>query len=505
MPPAPSHPLGRLPSKVIAVHLNYPSRAAERGRVPADPSYFMKPPSSLAGTGEPIVRPRGCELLGFEGEIALVVGARARRVRPQDGWSHVQWVTAANDAGVYDLRYADRGSNLRSKGADGFTPLGPRLLDARRLDPAALRLRTWVNGELTQDDTTDALLFPFGELVADLSRLVTLEPGDVILTGTPAGASVVGPGDVVEVEVSAGEASTGRLRNPVAAAGHDLEPWGAQPRTDPAERASAYGAAHVPEPVLAADLAEGLRSVAVATLSAQLRKRGLPHMSIDGVHPAAPGTRLAGVAHTLRYLPLREDLFERHGGGMNAQKRAIEELRPGHVLVMDARRDTSAGTLGDILALRARQRGAAGVVTDGALRDSAAVAGLGLPVFHGGAHPAVLGRRHVPWDTGVPIACGGALVQPGDLIVGDDDGVVVVPPDLAWDLIGDCREQERQERFITERVRAGESIDGLYPLGPAWRARYERWCKTGAGRAGDADADADATNDADNDAGGEQP
>jgi 2-keto-4-pentenoate hydratase/2-oxohepta-3-ene-1,7-dioic acid hydratase in catechol pathway/regulator of RNase E activity RraA len=469
-----THPLGQQPSKIIAVHLNYPSRARERGRIPAQPSYFLKPPSSLSGTEEALVRPEGCELLSFEGEIALVVGARAQRVRPEDGWSYVQWVTAANDAGVYDLTYADRGSNLRSKGADGFTPIGPRLLDARRLDPSALQLRTWVNGELVQDDTTDTLLFSFGELVADLSRLVTLEPGDVILTGTPAGASVVTPGDVVEVEVSGDGLSTGRLRNQVAE-GPELKPYGAMPRSDPARREAAYGAAYQPEPVLDRKLEAGLRSVAVATLSAQLRKRGLPHMSIDGVRPTQPGTTMVGVAHTLRYLPLREDLFQRYGNGMNAQKRAIEELRPGHVLVMDARGDSSAGTLGDILALRAQVRGAAGVVTDGGLRDSAAVTALGLPVYHGGAHPSVLGRRHVPWDSGVPIACGGALVQPGDLLVGDADGVVVVPPELAGELIAGCREQELQERFITEQVRAGHSIDGLYPLGPDWLEPYKKW------------------------------
>ncbi|QMV20985.1 fumarylacetoacetate hydrolase family protein [Streptomyces sp. SCUT-3] len=470
-----AHPLGKTPSKIIAVHLNYPSRARERGRVPDRPSYFLKPPSSLSGAGDPIVRPRGCELLGFEGEIALVVGERARRVRPEDGWSHVRWVTAANDAGVYDLRRADRGSNLRSKGADGFTPVGPRLLDARALDPDALRVRTRVNGELVQDDTSDTLLFPFGELIADLSRLVTLEPGDVILTGTPAGASVVSPGDVVEVEVDGCGLTTGPLRNPVEEAGHDLEPWGAMPAADPAERAAAWGDARPPEPLLDARLAEGLRSVAVATLSAQLRRRGLLHMSIDGVRPTRPGDTMVGVAHTLRYLPLREDLFERHGNGTNAQKRAVEELRPGHVLVMDARRDTSAGTIGDILALRAARRGAAGVVTDGGLRDSAAVAALDLPVYHGGEHPSVLGRRHVPWDTGVPVACGGALVQPGDLLVGDADGVVVVPPHLAAELVADCREQELQERFITEQVLAGHGIDGLYPLGPGWRGPYEQW------------------------------
>ena len=469
-----AHPLGNTPSKIIAVHLNYPSRAGERGRIPAQPSYFLKPPSSLAGTQEPIVRPEGCELLGFEGEIALVIGSRTQHVRPEDGWSHVRWVTAANDAGLYDLRSADRGSNLRSKGADGFTPIGPRLLDARQLDPAALWLRTWVNGELVQDDTTDTLLFPFGQLIADLSRLVTLEAGDVILTGTPAGASVISPGDVVEVEVSSGALSTGRLRNPVGA-GPALETYGAMPKAGPAEREAAYGGRYLPEPLLDQHIEHGLRSVAVATLSAQLRGRGLPHMSIDGVRPAGPGRTLVGVAHTLRYLPLREDLFKRYGSGMNAQKRAVEELRPGHVLVMDARRDTSAGTLGDILALRARQRGAAGVVTDGGLRDSAAVAALDLPVYHGGEHPSVLGRRHVPWDTGVPIACGGALVQPGDLLVGDADGVVVVPPELAEELIADCREQELQERFITEQVLAGQGIDGLYPLGPAWREPYRQW------------------------------
>ncbi|WP_413797131.1 fumarylacetoacetate hydrolase family protein [Streptomyces iranensis] len=472
-----AHPLGNPPTKIVAVHLNYPSRARERGRVPSQPSYFLKPPSSLAGTKEAIARPAGCELLGFEGEIALVIGSRARGVAPEDGWSHVRWVTAANDAGVYDLRYADRGSNLRSKGADGFTPVGPRLLDARRIDPAGLRLRTWVNHELVQDDTTDTLLFPFGQLVADLSRLVTLEPGDVILTGTPAGASVVRPGDLVEVEVTSGELSTGRLRNPIAD-GPGLEAYGAMPRTGPAEREAAYGSAYEPEPLVDPRLAEGLRSVAVATLSAQMRSRGLPHMSIDCVRPVGPDSKaMVGVAHTLRYLPLREDLFKRYGTGMNAQKRAIEELRPGHVLVMDARRDPTAGTLGDILALRARQRGAAGVVTDGAVRDSAAISGLGLSVYAAGGHPSVLGRRHVPWDTGVPIACGGALVQPGDLIVGDADGVVVVPPDIAEGLIADSQEQERQERFITEQVTADHDIDGLYPLGPAWQEEYENWRK----------------------------
>ncbi|MGW2311946.1 fumarylacetoacetate hydrolase family protein [Actinomadura luteofluorescens] len=474
------HPLGNRPSKIIAVHLNFPSRAKERGRIPAEPSYFLKPPSSLAGTGDPLNRPAGCELMTFEGEIALVVGRRAHRVAPRGAWEHVGWVTAANDAGVHDLRYADRGSNLRSKGSDGFTPLGPRLLDARGLDPRALRVRTWVNGEVVQDDTSDTLLFPFADLVADLSRLVTLEAGDVILTGTPAGASVVSPGDVVEVEVTAGTATTGRLSNTVADA-DPLPGWGAMPRVDDAVRADAWGPAHTREPVLDEATAAALRNLSTATLSSQMRKRGLQHMTVDGVHPAGGAVKMVGTAHTLRYLPLREDLFERYGGGMNAQKRAVEELRPGQVLVMDARRDASSGTIGDILALRALRRGAAGVVTDGGLRDSAAVAGLDLPVFHAGAHPAVLGRRHVPWDTGLPIACGGALVQPGDVLVGDADGVVVIPPDLVRGLAADAIEQEAQERFIAERVAAGEPVEGLYPLGPRRREAYEAWRRAGRG------------------------
>lgn len=181
------------PGKIIAVHLSYASRADQRGRRPAAPSYFFKPSSSVASSGGTIERPAGTELLAFEGEIALVVGSPARRVTVADAWEHVAWVTAADDFGLYDLRANDKGSNVRSKGGDGFTPIGPELIDARAVDPGALRVRTWVNGTLAQDDTTAGLIFPLAQLVADLSQHVTLEPGDVILTGTPAGSSVVVP------------------------------------------------------------------------------------------------------------------------------------------------------------------------------------------------------------------------------------------------------------------------------------------------------------------------
>jgi 5-oxopent-3-ene-1,2,5-tricarboxylate decarboxylase / 2-hydroxyhepta-2,4-diene-1,7-dioate isomerase len=207
------------PGKVIGVHLNYPARAAQRGRTPSFPGYFLKPSSSVATSGTPIERPAGTELLAFEGEIAIIIGRTARRIQLEDAWAAVSGVTAANDFGVYDLRLSDKGSNVRSKGGDGFTPLGPSVIPASSVDPTALRIRTWVNGELAQEDTTADLLFPFAQLVADLSQQLTLEPGDVILTGTPSGVGhrrtpplYLKSGDTVTVEVT----GVGALRNTIA-------------------------------------------------------------------------------------------------------------------------------------------------------------------------------------------------------------------------------------------------------------------------------------------------
>jgi 2-keto-4-pentenoate hydratase/2-oxohepta-3-ene-1,7-dioic acid hydratase in catechol pathway/regulator of RNase E activity RraA len=474
--------LGR-PGKVIAVHINYPSRAAQRGRTPEQPSYFLKPSTSIAASGAAIVRPNGCELLAFEGEIALVIGRRLRGVSVEDGWSGIAGVTAANDFGVYDLRYADKGSNLKSKGGDGFTPLGPRVLAADTVNPAELRIRTWVNGELVQSDTTADLLFGFGRLVSDLSQLMTLERGDVILTGTPAGASVVVPGDVVEVEVDAptmpGTPSTGRLITPVDEGTTVFGSFGSGPRVDDLQRAEAWGsaeAAGLEAPfVLTDELKVRINSVGTATLSAQLRKRGLNNVSIDGLHSTRPSARLVGRARTLRFIPNREDLFTAHGAGYNAQKRAFDGLGVDDVLVIEARGETGTGTVGDILALRAQVRGAAGIVTDGGVRDLAAVSALSIPTYHHGGHPAVLGRRHVPWDTDLTIACGGASVQPGDVIVGDADGLLVIPPHLIEALVTDSIEQEREETFIAEMVGVGEGVDGLYPMNAAWKERYHAW------------------------------
>jgi 2-keto-4-pentenoate hydratase/2-oxohepta-3-ene-1,7-dioic acid hydratase in catechol pathway/regulator of RNase E activity RraA len=473
------------PSKIVAVHSSYRSRAMERGSLPAWPSYFLKPPSTLAADGDPVLRPPGCELLAFEGEVALIIAARATRVTPATAWEHVGWVTAANDFGVHDLRYADKGSNVRSKGVDGFTPLGPRLLDARAVDPASVAIRTWVNGHLVQDSGAADLLFGLADIVADVTRLTTLEPGDIILTGTPAGSSVVVPGDLVEVEVSAGGHSTGRLRSPVGEAAYRLAEPGAMPRADEAQRAAAYGTrgaasgegrAGEPGPSWG-DVIAAVGAVSTATLASQLRKRGYNSLTLDRLQSTRPSATMAGFARTVRYVPYREDLNNNNNSSNNnAQKQAVEQVGPGEVLVIEARGDLTAGTIGDILGLRAQVRGAVGIVTDGAIRDSEALRQrLDIPVYYGAVHPAVLGRRHLPWEANVTVACGGVTIQPGDILAGDGDGVVVVPRDIAWEVAASAREQERQEQFIASMVAKGESISGLYPLGPRWRPAYEAW------------------------------
>ncbi len=464
-------PLPLTPSKIVAVHTNYRSRAAERGRVPSVPSYFLKPPSSLSGDGAPIVRPPGCELLNYEGEIALVIGTRARRVSVGEAERHIGWLTAANDVGVYDLRWADRGSNVLAKGQDGFTPIGPRLVPASELRLDDLTLRTFVNGKLVQEGHTSELVFSFALLVADLSRFMTLEPGDIILTGTPAGSRPLAPGDVVEVELS----GVGRIRNEVVEGMLPLEPIGAMPQVSAEVRAAALGvSAPRPAPVSDETLA-ALRRVSTATLTTQLQKRGIRSPFMRGLRPTRPDLRMAGFAHTLRYVPVREDVVEADTRELNAQKQAIESISPGEVLVIEARGEEGAGTIGDILALRALRRGAAGIVTDGGLRDSPAFASLELPTYFRAPHASVLGLLHYPLETNVPVACGGVLVLPGDVVVGDAEGVVVIPAQLAAEVADAAVEQELREQFALERVDAGESVQGVFPLSEERRAEYEAW------------------------------
>jgi 5-oxopent-3-ene-1,2,5-tricarboxylate decarboxylase/2-hydroxyhepta-2,4-diene-1,7-dioate isomerase len=200
------------PTKVIAVHLTYRSRIEEyRARTPAEPSYFMKPPSALAGHRGVIRKPRGARYLNYEGEVAAVIGRRMHGVPLETALDYVAGFCCANDVGLHDFRHADRGSMLRVKGQDTFLPLGPALVPAAEWDPASYTLRTYVNGAVVQEGAADDLIWPVSYQLADLSRLVTLEPGDVVLTGTPANSRPMNVGDVVEVEVS----GLGRLSSTV--------------------------------------------------------------------------------------------------------------------------------------------------------------------------------------------------------------------------------------------------------------------------------------------------
>lgn len=469
------------PGKIIAVHLAYESRAAQRGRKPAHPSYFFKPSSSLAPTGATIERPAGTELLAFEAEIAVVIGADSRNLTRETAWDAVGWITAANDFGLYDLRSNDKGSNVRNKGRDGYTPLGPTLIDARQVDPNNIRVRAWVNGSIAQDDNSSGMFFPLTQLIADLSQHFTLERGDVILTGTPAGSSVVVPGDVVDIEIDVPgtDLTSGRLTTTVTEGSIAFDASiGSLPSVDDTQREEAWGSKEAagltePGPAISEELYDKLMRTPVAGISAQLRKRGLNNVTIDGVRPMHPDAKLVGTAKTLRFVPNREDLFKTLGGGYNAQKRAFDSVREGEVIVIEARGEKGSGTLGDILAIRANANRAAGIVTDGGVRDYDAVQAVGIPVYSNGAHPAVLGRKHVPFESDVTVACGGTTIQPGDIIVGDYDGVIVIPPAIADEVVSEALAQEEEDGWIAQQVAAGHPVDGLFPMNAEWRARYE--------------------------------
>jgi 5-oxopent-3-ene-1,2,5-tricarboxylate decarboxylase/2-hydroxyhepta-2,4-diene-1,7-dioate isomerase len=213
------------PSKIICVHLSYRSRIEEyRAQTPDAPSYFMKPPSTLNGHRRRILRPMGARYLNYEGELAVVIGRRMKGVPEAEALSYVAGYACANDVGLHDFRHADRGSMLRVKGQDGFLPLGPEVVPASEFDPTGFELRTYVNGRVVQETTADDLIYPVAYQLADLCRLITLEPGDVLLTGTPANSRPMEPGDTVAVEIS----GLGRLENRVVEWDVDLAGPGAQ-------------------------------------------------------------------------------------------------------------------------------------------------------------------------------------------------------------------------------------------------------------------------------------
>ncbi len=229
---------------------------------------------------------------------------------------------------------------------------------------------------------------------------------------------------------------------------------------------------------LTAQNRERLKEVSVATISTALMKKGLRNQVIYGVRPINPkASRMVGEAYTLRYLTEREDLdhikvFEDRS---HPQRKGIEECPPGHVFVIDSRKDALAASAGAILITRLMKRGAAGIVTDGGFRDSPDLADLDFPTYQVQPSAPTNLTRHHAMDLNVPIGCGDVAVYPGDILVGDAEGVVVIPAGIANEIADEAWAMTQFENFVEEQVRAGRTIFGLYPPDEKTRAEFEAY------------------------------
>jgi regulator of RNase E activity RraA len=225
---------------------------------------------------------------------------------------------------------------------------------------------------------------------------------------------------------------------------------------------------------------EALKKVSTATLTTVLFKRGFRNVFIQNIFLLNPNSpRMVGEAFTLRYIPAREDLdtlgaFEGRG---HPQREAIEACPPGQVLVMDARRDAAAATGGDILMARLHARGVAGIVTDGGLRDSYTIDKMPWPAYCAARSAPLNLVRHHAVDSQVPIGCGGVAVYPGDVLVGDPEGVVVIPAEIANEVAEEAANQTIFEDWVEDQVKKGRGIFGLYPPSAETRAEFESWKK----------------------------
>jgi regulator of RNase E activity RraA len=226
------------------------------------------------------------------------------------------------------------------------------------------------------------------------------------------------------------------------------------------------------------DVRAKLMTISTATLTTALFKRGFRNTFIAGIGIINPGApRMVGPAYTLRYIPAREDLdhikvFEDRD---HPQRKAVEECPAGHVLVIDSRKDHSAASAGGILVTRLFKRGAAGVVTDGGFRDTPDIAKLPFPAYHAAPSAPTNLIRHHATDINVPIGCGDVPVFPGDIIVGDGEGVVVIPLAIAREVADEAFEQTAFEDFVYEKVVEGSSIFGIYPPNPAAVEEFAAW------------------------------
>jgi regulator of RNase E activity RraA len=236
---------------------------------------------------------------------------------------------------------------------------------------------------------------------------------------------------------------------------------------------------------LSTETRDKLKAVSTATLCTALFKRGLRNQFIQDVRPLSPDREnMVGVAYTLRYIPAREDLnaLSVFLNREHPQRKAVEECPPGAVLVIDSRKDPRAASAGGILVTRLMMRGVAGVVTDGGFRDSPEIARLAIPAYHNRPAAPTNLTHHQALDINVPIGCGDAPVWPGDVIVGDGEGVIVIPAHLADEIADEATEMTAFEDFVTVQVLNGRSILGLYPATDeqtkidftAWRTAHDR-------------------------------
>ena len=225
------------PTKIICIHLNYRSRVDEfMTKLPPAPTYFHKPVTALTGHQSDVVRPEGCRWLNYEGEIAIVIGKTCRNVSPAEAEDFIAGYSVANDYGLHDFRDTDAGSMLRVKGSDTLCPVGPGLVTG--WDFRGKRIQTIVNGEVKQDATTDEMEWDMPYIVADIARTITLVPGDILLSGTPANSRPVYPGDVVTVEVEGLGALTNTIVSGPTPIRNDV---GAQPSNSEEVQSTAKG------------------------------------------------------------------------------------------------------------------------------------------------------------------------------------------------------------------------------------------------------------------------
>jgi regulator of RNase E activity RraA len=228
------------------------------------------------------------------------------------------------------------------------------------------------------------------------------------------------------------------------------------------------------------DTRKKLQACSSATLSTQLFKRGLRNQVLQGVSRLTPkAPTMVGEAFTLRNIPAREDLdvIGIYDNPEHPQRKAIEVAPAGSVLVIDCRGDARAASAGGILVMRLQVRGVAGIVTDGGLRDSTEIAAREFPVYCKAPSAPISLIHHHAVDMNVPIACGGVAVYPGDVIVGDGEGVIVVPAAIADEVARDTYEQEKLEEFVQQEIAGGRPLPGTYPPNAETKARYEAWKK----------------------------